>query len=92
MFDAVDFTGEMGGLLALAFAMGAAATWVFAQRTIIKMANDRADEREKAHASDREELKEQHAADRAELKAEIADLRGRVRELDDLRFQMAREK
>ena len=81
MFDAVDFTGEMGGLLAVAFAMGCSMTWFFTQNTIIKMANDRADEREKAHAEDK-----------AELKAEIADLRGRVRELDDLRFEMAREK
>lgn len=41
MFEAVDFTGEIGGLLALAFAMGAGAGWGFAQRTAVKLANTR---------------------------------------------------
>lgn len=44
MFEAVNFTGEFGGLLALAFAMGAGAGWGFAQRTTLKVANERIDE------------------------------------------------
>lgn len=70
MLGIEQFTGEMGGTLAIAFAMGAVAGWGFAQRTAVKIANERIHE----------------------LKDEMAILKGRIVELEDQRFDLAREK
>lgn len=69
MLGIEQFTGEMGGTLAVAFAMGAVAGWGFAQRTAVKIANERI----------------------LELKAEMTTLKGRINELEDQRFDLARE-
>lgn len=41
MFEIDALTGELGGLLAAAFASGAVAGWGFAQKTAVKLANER---------------------------------------------------
>ena len=68
MLGVEDFTGEIGGMLAAAFAMGAVSGWGFAQRTAVKLANERI----------------------AELKDEMSSLKGRITELEDQRFDLAR--
>lgn len=79
MLDITAFTGEMGGMLALAFAMGAAAGWGFAQRTAVKMAQDRIGE-----------LKLDVEKERVECQEKIEKLEARVKDLEDVRFNLAR--
>lgn len=79
MFEAVDFTGEIGGLLALAFAMGAGAGWGFAQRTAVKLANARISE-----------LKDELAQERKDRKQSDKETNERLQSLQDTLYRDAR--
>lgn len=66
----MDFTGELGGALALAFGSGCAAGYGFAVRTMVKESRARISELKSEIMALREELKQEREARLAELKGE----------------------
>lgn len=79
MIDAAWLQGENGGMLAVAFASGAVSGFGFAQRILVKSANERISE-----------LKSEINHERDNCRKEIDLLKERVRELEEQRFELAR--
>jgi hypothetical protein len=66
-FSAATLLGPVGGMIGLAFAAGASAGWLFAERTVLKLTRKQVDD-----------LREDGARRDADCKREIFDLKNEV--------------
>lgn len=92
LLEVSSFTGEAGGLLALAFGMGASAGYGFAVRTVLRIANSRIQE-VKDNAASQLEAVRSHAEAQIKLLTHSSEERmaGMEDRLADLKAQQRRD-